>query len=44
MAMAHAMSQSPPYPALHGKEADMNPDTVVFWATTGLSVALWMFV
>ena len=22
----------------------MNPDTVVFWATTGLSVALWVFV
>jgi len=21
----------------------MNPDSVVFWATTGLSVALWMF-
>jgi len=21
----------------------MNPDFVVFWATTGMSVALWMF-
>jgi hypothetical protein len=29
---------------LHGKEVAMNPDKVVFWATTGLSVALWIFV
>jgi hypothetical protein len=27
----------------HGKEASMNPDFVVFLATTGMSVALWMF-
>ncbi|CAG0934650.1 MAG: hypothetical protein EFKGCFLK_01491 [Rhodocyclaceae bacterium] len=36
------MSHPPPYPARR-KEETMNPDPIVFWATTALSLAAMLF-